>query len=185
MNHSFQSLNSVCIKCTTDFLSFDDFVGDAFDEGVRHRRPSFHKVPPIKRKVEKVLWLLISVDSLKTVLIQPKCHRSSESNFYCFFVCRALRNRHRPASLQPSPMVLQRERQEPAEPTHKICVDFKVNVHIVLQNWAWKPSGSPKMSSCWGTGWDFICNLHWCSALQWFATWWQHLILLWMIRVTQ
>ncbi len=55
MNHSFQSLNSVCIKCTTDFLSFDDFVGDAFDEGVRHRRPSFHKVPPIKRKVEKVL----------------------------------------------------------------------------------------------------------------------------------
>ncbi|XP_016325854.1 histone-lysine N-methyltransferase 2B-like [Sinocyclocheilus anshuiensis] len=37
----------------SDFLSFDDFVGDAFDEGVRHRRPSFHKVPPIKRKVEK------------------------------------------------------------------------------------------------------------------------------------
>ncbi|XP_056329504.1 uncharacterized protein kmt2bb isoform X2 [Danio aesculapii] len=36
-----------------DFLSFDDFIGDPFDEGVRHRRPGFHKVPAIKRKVEK------------------------------------------------------------------------------------------------------------------------------------
>lgn len=54
-----------CMKCTTDYVSFDDFIGDAFDEGVRHRRPGFHKVPPIKRKVEKVFILLISVNSLK------------------------------------------------------------------------------------------------------------------------
>ncbi|XP_055053098.2 uncharacterized protein kmt2bb [Misgurnus anguillicaudatus] len=36
-----------------DFVSFDDFIGDAFDEGVRHRRPGFSKVPPIRRKTEK------------------------------------------------------------------------------------------------------------------------------------
>ncbi len=114
-NHSFQSHNSVCIN-STDFLSFDDFVGDAFDEGVRHRRSSFHKVPPIKRKVEKVFRFLISVESLKTVLIQPKCYRSSESNFHCSFVCRALRNRRRPASLQPSPMALPRENRSPQNP---------------------------------------------------------------------
>ncbi|KAI7801185.1 putative histone-lysine N-methyltransferase 2B [Triplophysa rosa] len=36
-----------------DFVSLDDFIGDAFDEGVRHRRPGFNRVPPIRRKVEK------------------------------------------------------------------------------------------------------------------------------------
>ncbi|KAK7156755.1 hypothetical protein R3I94_006713 [Phoxinus phoxinus] len=36
-----------------DFVSLDDFIGEAFDEGVRHRRAGFHRVPPIKRKVEK------------------------------------------------------------------------------------------------------------------------------------
>lgn len=60
-----ESHSSVCMKCTTDYVSFDDFIGDTFDEGVRHRRPGFHKVPPIKRKVEKVFILLISVNSLK------------------------------------------------------------------------------------------------------------------------
>ncbi|XP_052472362.1 histone-lysine N-methyltransferase 2B [Carassius gibelio] len=37
----------------SDFVSLDDFIGDVFDEGVRHRRTSFHKVPHIKRKIEK------------------------------------------------------------------------------------------------------------------------------------
>ncbi|XP_043114866.1 LOW QUALITY PROTEIN: histone-lysine N-methyltransferase 2B [Puntigrus tetrazona] len=79
----------------SDFLSFDDFVGDAFDEGVRHRRPSFHKVPPIKRKVEK----------------SPQ-EQTPPS------VLAALANGF-----------AERE-QEPAEPTHKIRVDFKEDCSV-------------------------------------------------------
>lgn len=37
-----------------DFVSLDDFVGDGLDEGIRHRRPVFNRVPPIRRKAEKV-----------------------------------------------------------------------------------------------------------------------------------
>ncbi|KAG7321694.1 hypothetical protein KOW79_014552 [Hemibagrus wyckioides] len=36
-----------------DFVSLDDFVGDGLDEGIRHRRPGFNRVPPIRRKAEK------------------------------------------------------------------------------------------------------------------------------------
>ncbi|KAI5099135.1 histone-lysine N-methyltransferase 2B isoform X1 [Silurus meridionalis] len=36
-----------------DFVSLDDFVGDDLDDGVRHRRPGFNRVPPIRRKPEK------------------------------------------------------------------------------------------------------------------------------------
>ncbi|XP_053362977.1 histone-lysine N-methyltransferase 2B [Clarias gariepinus] len=36
-----------------DFVSLDDFVGDGLDEGIRHRRPGFNRVPPIRRKPEK------------------------------------------------------------------------------------------------------------------------------------
>ncbi|XP_016417736.1 histone-lysine N-methyltransferase 2B-like, partial [Sinocyclocheilus rhinocerous] len=79
----------------SDFVSFDDFIGDAFDEGVRHRRPSFHKVPPIKRKVEK----------------SPQ-EQTPPS------VLAALANGF-----------AERE-QEPAEPTHKICVDFKEDCSV-------------------------------------------------------
>lgn len=42
----------------TDFVSLDDFVGDGLEEGIRHRRHGFNRVPPIRRKPEKVnqLW---------------------------------------------------------------------------------------------------------------------------------
>uniref|UniRef100_A0A9J8C5J5 [histone H3]-lysine(4) N-methyltransferase n=1 Tax=Cyprinus carpio carpio TaxID=630221 RepID=A0A9J8C5J5_CYPCA len=79
----------------SDFVSLDDFIGDAFDEGVRHRRPSFHKVPPIKRKVEK----------------SPQ-EQTPPS------VLAALANGF-----------AERE-QEPAEPTHKIRVDFKEDCSV-------------------------------------------------------
>ncbi|XP_016113199.1 histone-lysine N-methyltransferase 2B isoform X1 [Sinocyclocheilus grahami] len=79
----------------SDFVSFDDFIGDAFDEGVRHRRPSFHKVPPIKRKVEK----------------SPQDQTPPS-------VLAALANGF-----------AERE-QEPAEPTHKIRVDFKEDCSV-------------------------------------------------------
>ncbi|KAL1261083.1 hypothetical protein QQF64_008910 [Cirrhinus molitorella] len=79
----------------SDFVSFDDFIGDAFDEGVRHRRPSFHKAPPIKRKVDK----------------SPQ-EQTPPS------VLAALANGF-----------AERE-QEPAEPTHKICVDFKEDCSV-------------------------------------------------------
>ncbi|XP_026880269.2 histone-lysine N-methyltransferase 2B isoform X2 [Electrophorus electricus] len=36
-----------------DFVSLDDFLGDGLEEGIRHRRPGFHRVPPIRRKAEK------------------------------------------------------------------------------------------------------------------------------------
>ncbi|KAK3531233.1 hypothetical protein QTP70_015237, partial [Hemibagrus guttatus] len=36
-----------------DFVSLDDFVGDGLDQGIRHRRPGFNRVPPIRRKPEK------------------------------------------------------------------------------------------------------------------------------------
>ncbi|KAF4086297.1 hypothetical protein AMELA_G00104410 [Ameiurus melas] len=36
----------------SDFVSLDDFLGDGLDEGVRHRRPGFNRVP-IRRKPEK------------------------------------------------------------------------------------------------------------------------------------
>lgn len=104
-----------CIKCTTDYVSFDDFIGDAFDEGVRHRRPGFHKVPPIKRKVEKVFILLISVNSLKESC-PHSAKMSSKATFHCSFVCRALRNRRHPASSQPLPMVSQRENKSLQNP---------------------------------------------------------------------
>lgn len=45
----------MCVyELLTDFVSLDDFVGDGLDEGVRHRRPGFNRVPPIRRKPEKV-----------------------------------------------------------------------------------------------------------------------------------
>lgn len=37
----------------TDFVSLEDFVGDGLDDGIRQRRPGFHKVQPIRRKPEK------------------------------------------------------------------------------------------------------------------------------------
>lgn len=58
----------------TDFVSLDDFVGDGLDEGIRQRRPGFNRVPPIRRKPEKVInqhWKA----SVK--------HRLSDSYFVC------------------------------------------------------------------------------------------------------
>ncbi|XP_051965919.1 histone-lysine N-methyltransferase 2B [Xyrauchen texanus] len=78
-----------------DFVSLDDFIGDAFDEGVRHRRPGFHRGQPIRRKFDK----------------SP--HDQTPPS-----VLAALANGFE-----------QRE-QEPAEPTHKICVDFKEDCSV-------------------------------------------------------
>ncbi|XP_027001607.2 uncharacterized protein kmt2bb isoform X1 [Tachysurus fulvidraco] len=36
-----------------DFVSLDDFVGDGLEDGIRHRRHGFNRVPPIRRKPEK------------------------------------------------------------------------------------------------------------------------------------
>ncbi|XP_076832153.1 histone-lysine N-methyltransferase 2B isoform X3 [Brachyhypopomus gauderio] len=36
-----------------DFVSLDDFIGEGLEEGIRHRRSGFHRVPPIRRKAEK------------------------------------------------------------------------------------------------------------------------------------
>ncbi|XP_051963095.1 histone-lysine N-methyltransferase 2B-like [Xyrauchen texanus] len=78
-----------------DFVSLDDFIGDAFDEGVRHRRSGFHRGQPLRRKVEK----------------SPQ-EQTPPS------VLAALANGFE-----------QRE-QETAEPTHKICVNFKEDCSV-------------------------------------------------------
>uniref|UniRef100_A0A9J8CCC1 [histone H3]-lysine(4) N-methyltransferase n=1 Tax=Cyprinus carpio carpio TaxID=630221 RepID=A0A9J8CCC1_CYPCA len=105
----------------SDFLSFDDFVGDAFDEGVRHRRPSFHKVPPIKRKVEK----------------SP--HEQTPPS-----VLAALANGF-----------AERE-QEPAEPTHKIRVDFKEDCSVQS---VWATGGLSILTSALPLVPQYVCLL--------------------------
>lgn len=35
-------------------MSLDGFLGDTSDDEVRHRRPTSHRVPPGRRKTEKV-----------------------------------------------------------------------------------------------------------------------------------
>ncbi|XP_052433256.1 histone-lysine N-methyltransferase 2A [Carassius gibelio] len=105
----------------SDFLSFDDFVGDAFDEGVRHRRSSFHKVPPIKRKVEK----------------SPQ-EQTPPS------VLAALANGF-----------AERE-QQPAEPTHKIRVDFKEDCSVQS---VWATGGLSILTSVLPLMPQYVCLL--------------------------
>lgn len=47
--------NTFCFFLSSkDFVSLEGFLGDISDDEVRHRKPSSHRVPPGRRKSEKV-----------------------------------------------------------------------------------------------------------------------------------
>ncbi|TSN03400.1 Histone-lysine N-methyltransferase 2B [Bagarius yarrelli] len=95
----------------SDFVSLDDFVGDGLDEGIRHRRPGFNRVPPIRRKPEKEdcslqsIWSTGGLSILTSVPLMPSsvcllC--ASKGQHEPLLECERCQNCYHPACLGPN-----------------------------------------------------------------------------------
>ncbi|XP_039972906.1 histone-lysine N-methyltransferase 2A isoform X2 [Xiphias gladius] len=82
-------------RFSQDFVSLDGFLGDISDDEVRHRKPTSHRVPPGRRKPEKVQTSQGPLEQTPPSVLAALAHGFEQRDV------------------------------ESSKPTHKIRVDFK------------------------------------------------------------